>query len=902
MLSTLKVRTQISLGFGVLILLSAIIAIVSILGLESARENFDAYRHLARDTNLAGRLQTNMLMVRMNVKDFIIMQSETDIQEYEQYVQVMLDLLQEAQEQIEDPERAEKIRAISYSVGEYQQAFRQVLQLAAKRDDLVYNTLDPTGLDMRKALTEISETSYTEGNTSATYYASRIEEHLLLARLQAIKFLETNDHAFVTQFEQEIGPAIDDFTDLLQNALSSQRQQILLSNFLEARERYRETFEEIAQIIEDRNHLINNELDRIGPIIARAADDVTLSVKRDQDTLGPQVKESNEKSVRTVVAGSVISLAAALFFAFLISRSVLKPLGGEPAEMARIAQRIARGDLSVTFQKTHKQTDSLYASMEFMANRLKIVIEEMNGLIRDIQGGQLSTRGKADQFVGAWHELVGGLNNLIEAFVTPIMMTARSVERISQGDIPEKITEEYAGDFNQIKNNLNQCIDAVNGLVQETTRLTEGAIAGQLSVRGDAQKFQGDFARIISGMNATLDAVIEPITMAADSIDRIARGDLPEKITEEYKGDFNLLKQNLNLLIDSMQTITHLATEMAGGNLMLEVQERSEQDALMHALNQMLHHLNDVVSHVMKAAENIASGSQMLSSSAVALSEGSSEQAASAEQASASIEQMTATVRQNADNAKQTEKMAIQAAQDTQETGKAVLQTIAAMRKIAKKIAIVEEIARQTQLLSLNATIEAAKAQDHGKGFAVVASEVRALAERSRVAAEEISELTSSSMAISEKSGEMLTQLVPTIENTAHLVQEISASTHEQHSGAGQINLAIQQLDQVIQQNASTSEEVAATAEQLASQAEMLRQTITFFRVKSSSLEQLESTIPDTPTPRASQAAIESQNGENQQPAHQPKKAAKEQQRKREGRVKAESRTRDDLDDEFERF
>ena len=832
MLSMMKVRTQISLGFGVLIILLAIIALVSILGLQSARENFDAYRHLARDTNLAGQLQTKMLMVRMNVKDFLITHSETDIQEYEQYVQIMLDLLQEAQEQIEDPERAKNIQVISESVGDYQQAFRQVLQLREKRDDLVYNTLDPTGLDMQKALTEITETSHTGENTRASYYASRIEEHVLLARLYASKFLVTNDHTLVTQFEQEIGPAINDFTDMLQNTLTGERQQILFTNFLETREKYRTTYEEIAQIIEEQNNLIQNELDRIGQIIARAAEDVTLSVKSDQDALGPQVKANNEKSVRTVIAGAVISLAAALFFAVLISRSVLKPLGGEPVEMARVAQRIARGDLSVTFQQSHKQTDSLYASMEFMANRLKIVIEEMNGLIRDIQAGQLSTRGKADQFDGAWHELVSGLNNLIEAFVKPITMTARSVERISHGDIPEKITEEYAGDFNQIKNNLNQCIEAVNGLVQETARLTEGAIAGQLSIRGDARKFQGDFARIIEGINATLDAVIEPIMMAANSIDRIAKGDLPKKITGEYKGGFNLLKQNLNLLIDAMHTITDLAAEMAGGNLIIEVQKRSEKDALMQALNQMLHHLNDVVGTMMKAAENIASGSQMLSSSAVALSEGSSEQAASAEQASASIEQMTATVRQNADNAQQTEKMAIQAAKDTQETGKAVLQTIEAMRKIAKKIGIVEEIARQTQLLSLNATIEAAKAQDHGKGFAVVASEVRSLAERSRVAAEEIKELTSSSMAISEKSGEMLSQLVPMIENTAHLVQEISASSHEQHSGAGQINLAIQQLDQVIQQNASTSEEVAATAEQLASQAEMLRQTIAFFSGK----------------------------------------------------------------------
>ncbi|WP_235264124.1 methyl-accepting chemotaxis protein, partial [Geoalkalibacter ferrihydriticus] len=206
-------------------------------------------------------------------------------------------------------------------------------------------------------------------------------------------------------------------------------------------------------------------------------------------------------------------------------------------------------------------------------------------------------------------------------------------------------------------------------------------------------------------------------------------------------------------------------------------------------------------------------------------------QAAAAEEASSSMEQMAANIRQNADNAMQTEKIAAKSAQDARQGGEAVGKTVTAMKQIADKISIVEEIARQTNLLALNAAIEAARAGEHGKGFAVVAAEVRKLAERSQTAAAEISDLSGSSVEIAEQAGKMLTQMVPDIQKTAELVQEIAAASKEQDAGAEQVNKAIQQLDQVIQQNASASEEMASTSEELSSQAEQLQQAIAYFKV-----------------------------------------------------------------------
>ncbi len=279
-------------------------------------------------------------------------------------------------------------------------------------------------------------------------------------------------------------------------------------------------------------------------------------------------------------------------------------------------------------------------------------------------------------------------------------------------------------------------------------------------------------------------------------------------------------------------SIEQRLVQIADGNLTITPTPLSDKDTLGMSLERMVERLRGVVSDALAAADNVSSGSQELSASSEQLSQGATEQASSAEEASASMEQMAANIKQNADNAAQTEKIARQSSKDAEASGEAVGRAVTAMRTIAEKISIVQEIARQTDLLALNAAVEAARAGEHGKGFAVVASEVRKLAERSQAAAAEISSLSGETVQVATEAGDMLNRLVPDIRKTAELVSEISAACREQDIGASQINEAIQQLDLVTQQNSGASEEMSATSEELAAQAEELQASIAFFKVE----------------------------------------------------------------------
>jgi len=328
-------------------------------------------------------------------------------------------------------------------------------------------------------------------------------------------------------------------------------------------------------------------------------------------------------------------------------------------------------------------------------------------------------------------------------------------------------------------------------------------------------------------------SITRPILEVVGAAERIGRGDLQtELLAADGRDETARLVEAMRGMLRSTREMTDVAVAISEGNLVVKVVPRSDQDLLGNALAVMVARLKQVMAEVRAAATALASAGGQVSASSQALSMGTSQQAASVEETTASLEQMTASISQNADNSRQTEQMALKGARDAQESGGAVRETVTAMNSIAERISIIEEIAYQTNLLALNAAIEAARAGEHGKGFAVVATEVRKLAERSQAAAKEISGLSSSSVKVAERSGQLLQDLVPSIQKTASLVQEVAAASSEQSSGVAQIGKAMAQVDEVTQRNASATEELASTAEEMAAQAEALQQLVAFFRIE----------------------------------------------------------------------
>jgi methyl-accepting chemotaxis protein len=506
--------------------------------------------------------------------------------------------------------------------------------------------------------------------------------------------------------------------------------------------------------------------------------------------------------------------------------AILLPIG----EGNRILAQVSSGKIDELIAHTYKgDHEKMKQAINNVAQVLQSLQKELLRLTEASREGQLSDRGKPEQFQGAYAEIVRGVNTMLDAILLPIGEGNRILAQVSNGKIDELISQTYKGDHEKMKQAINNVAEVLQGLQKELARLTEASTDGLLAERGKHDQFKGAYADIVRGVNAILDAVIGPLNFSAKYVEQISKGDIPPQITDTYHGDFNLIKNNLNTLIVAMNDITAAAEEISNGNLTVDIRERSPQDKLMQALGSMVAGLTQTVSNIRGIAGEVSAASQSISTASIQVSKGASAQAAAAEEASSSMEEMVSNIKQNADNAQQTDKIANKSAKDAQESGKSVLEAVAAMKEIANKISIIEEIARQTNLLALNAAIEAARAGEHGKGFAVVAAEVRKLAERSQKAAGEINQLSANTLKVSEKSGEMLDKLVPDIQRTAELVQEITAASKEQDTGAEQINKALQQLEQVIQQNASASEEMASTTEELTGQSDQLMSALSFF-------------------------------------------------------------------------
>ncbi len=401
---------------------------------------------------------------------------------------------------------------------------------------------------------------------------------------------------------------------------------------------------------------------------------------------------------------------------------------------------------------------------------------------------------------------------------------------------PDEAKQKYVTEYLPLRKQQEEIIDH---MVETTAKVSAQAFEAARSRYATARTITYVLIAFLVTVGIILSLVISasiarPIARMSESSRRAAKGDINDALEFDGRSDeLGELSRSMNSMYAYFQSMVNVADRMAAGDLTAKVEARSDADSFGIAFTKMMRKLVEVIGEVRSSASALSSAAGQVSSTAQTVSQGNSQQAAAVEETTANLEQMNASIAQNADNSRATEEMAAKGARDAQESGNAVRETVEAMKLIAEKISIVEEIAYQTNLLALNAAIEAARAGEHGRGFAVVATEVRKLAERSQTSSREISGLASSSVRVADRSGALLADLVPSIRRTAELVQDVAAASAEQASGVAQINQSLAQVDQVTQRNASAAEELAATAEEMAAQAEGLQQLVGFFDIGS---------------------------------------------------------------------
>lgn len=590
MLENIKVGKKITGGFIAVLALLLLVGVVGFTAINKASKGFGQYRNWAMDANLAGRVQANILMCRMNVKDYLQTASQKDIDQFEEYVENTDGLLEDAKKEILNAERAEMITDIFEKFEDYKENWTGLVKNMKIRNEVVNDVLNVKGSALENTISDLMEMAERDNETTVGFETAVAQKHLLLARLYVVKFLDENSKSYIDRVHEEF-EKMQAQLDKLDTQLRSNTYRRPLEKVMELKEDYEKAADDLLTAINTRNSH-QAEMDKLGPIFAKDIENVKLAIKADQDKLGPILQKSNTVSVVLISIVVLIALAVGTALSLIITRGIVGPIN----KINDVAKNISQGDLSQEIDIYQKDEIGMLAhAFRNIKDAVQSLINEAAMLTKAAVEGKLDVRGDATNFQGDFRNIVQGVNDTLDAVIGPLNVSAEYIDRISKGDIPEKITDDYNGDFNEIKNNLNMCIDAVNGLVAEASVLTEAAVEGKLDVRGNVSNFNGEYKNIVQGVNDTLDAVIGPLNVSAEYIDRISKGDIPEKITDNYNGDFNEIKNNLNMCIDALNGLidemNHMSNEHEKGDIDIKIDAGKFQGAyqkMAHGVNEMV--------------------------------------------------------------------------------------------------------------------------------------------------------------------------------------------------------------------------------------------------------------------------------------------------------------------------
>jgi len=515
--SNMGLAKQLYGAFTIVVTLLLITGLIGYLAIQGASNGFSTYREMARDTNLSGRVQANMLMVRMNVKDYIITASDKDKKEFEHYWKITGEFMAEAQKEIHNPDRAAKIDDVDKLLQQYNMAFKQVVELIAQRNELVSGTLNTVGPRIENNLTKILTSASSDEDMTAAYEASLATRSLLLARLYAGKFLDTNESSAVERVHKEF-KEMQKHLEVLDRELQNSGRRVLLTKVIKQKIEYVGAFEEVVNAINARNSIIKGTLDKIGPVVAKKVEEVKLEIKSVQDELGPELQNSNSRATQLIVLCVIFAAMGGAAIAVFITRATISQLGGDPAEVGAIAKSVSEGDLSMDLPDKGEESTSLYATMRVMVDNLK----EKSLLAQKIADGDLSQ----DVRLASDKDVLGQALTLMNENLNEVLGRVQlSGEHIASGSTELfNTSHSLSGGANQQATSIESISTSVMNLSEQTTENARNA--NQASIFADnaqdaARKGQEQMNDMVKAM-AEIKSAGESIAIFISTIDQIA--------------------------------------------------------------------------------------------------------------------------------------------------------------------------------------------------------------------------------------------------------------------------------------------------------------------------------------------------------------------------------------------